>query len=125
MQQSINKDAAILLKKLVEYCCTNLKIKKPTILLVNGLKYTQKYKSFASYEPDSNTIRVVIKKRNLADICRSLAHELKHAQQNAKGELQATSGMDGDKWENEANSFAGIIMRKFGRENPKIYTLTL
>jgi ribosomal protein S27AE len=57
----------------------------------------------------------------MADILRTLAHELVHHMQNGKGELDSDSGEDGSPSENEANSTAGIIMRKFGRDNPEIF----
>jgi predicted nucleic-acid-binding Zn-ribbon protein len=41
--------------------------------------------------------------------------------QNRRGELDQDSGEDGSPIENEANATAGIIMRKFGRENPQIF----
>ena len=125
MTSNIDKEYAILLNKLVMYCCTNLKIKKPTITLINNDNYAQENHSFASYRPDNNTIAVVVKNRNLADVCRSVAHEIKHSQQNSQNQLTAEAGKDGDKFENEANSYSGMVMRKFGRENPKIYTLFL
>jgi hypothetical protein len=57
----------------------------------------------------------------MADILRTLAHELVHHMQNGKGELNSDSGEDGSPTENEANATAGLIMRKFGRENPEIF----
>jgi hypothetical protein len=41
--------------------------------------------------------------------------------QNLDKRLTSTSGEDGSPDENEANSLAGVIMRKFGRDNPQIY----
>jgi hypothetical protein len=38
-----------------------------------------------------------------------------------EGRLTPSSGEDGSSEENEANSFAGVMMRKFGREYPQIY----
>jgi Zn-dependent peptidase ImmA (M78 family) len=55
----------------------------------------------------------------MADILRTLAHELVHHMQNLKGD--ELNGDDGSEIENEANAQAGVIMRKFGRENPEIF----
>ena len=35
--------------------------------------------------------------------------------------LYPDSGEDGSNEENEAHSFSGLMIRKFGREKPKIY----
>jgi len=110
-----------LLNKLVEDCCKELEIQKPVIKLINNDKYTLENKSYAGYFPSTNEIKVVIYGRNLADSCRSLSHELKHAQQQSKGELTQNAGEDGDTFENEANSFSGKKMREFGRKHPEIY----
>lgn len=109
--------------KLMDYCCNDLGIKKPKLNIV-GEEYTKENKSFGGYSPQTNEIFLMIKGRNLTDVLRSCSHELKHCQQNFKGELTSESGKDGDKWENEANSYSGKTMRIFGRENPEIYTIT-
>jgi hypothetical protein len=55
----------------------------------------------------------------MADILRTLAHELVHHMQNLNGD--ELNGDDGSGIENEANAMAGVIMREFGRENPEIF----
>ena len=57
----------------------------------------------------------------LGDILRSLGHELMHFKQKLRGELHEDSGKDGSPHENEANTFSGIMIRKFGRMFPEIY----
>jgi hypothetical protein len=57
----------------------------------------------------------------MADILRTIAHEMVHHMQNQDGRLEPTSGEDGSPEENEAHSLAGVIMRQFGRNNPQIY----
>jgi hypothetical protein len=55
----------------------------------------------------------------MADICRTVSHELVHLSQKQKGQpLDGTTGSD---TENEANSKAGQIMRKFAQINPMIF----
>lgn len=77
--------------------------------------------SFGRYAPYDSEIKVVGINRNLADILRTLGHELIHHSQSLKGELDVNSGKDGSEQENEANSLAGVIMREFGKENPIIF----
>jgi hypothetical protein len=66
---------------------------------------------------------VYVKDRAIVDIMRSIAHELVHHKQNLEGRLvnAVKDGEDGSPIENEANSVAGIIIRKYGKIYPEIY----
>jgi hypothetical protein len=68
-------------------------------------------------------IKVYSKNRAIIDVCRSIAHELVHHKQNLEGRLvdAMKDGSDGSPIENEANSIAGIIIRKWGKQHPEIY----
>ncbi len=57
----------------------------------------------------------------MADILRTLAHELIHRKQDEDGRLDPNSGETGSEIENEANAQAGILLRKFGEQNNNIY----
>ena len=105
----------------VNYVSEYLSINKPKIKLINQPDYTQEYHSFGGYLPSEEKIMVVVHNRNMADILRTVAHEMVHHMQNLDNRLTPTSGEDGSPDENEANSLAAVIMRKFGRENPHIY----
>jgi len=85
-------------------------------------KDKSKTTSFAHFDPNNNEITVYIKGRNLMDSWRSLAHEWKHLHQNINKELTDNSGEDGSPHENEANAFAGLVMRKWGKLHPEYYT---
>lgn len=121
LSEAFTKDKAPLIQKLVTFACEQLQIEQPPIKLINSPLYTQEHSSFGGYYPSEQKIVCVVHNRNMADILRTLAHELVHHMQNGKGELDSESGEDGSPSENEANSTAGIIMRKFGRENPEIF----
>ena len=105
----------------VDYVSDYLSITKPKIKLFNSPDYTQQYHSFGGYLPSEEKIMVVVHNRNMADILRTVAHEMVHHMQNLDDRLTPKSGEDGSPDENEANSLAAVIMRKFGRENPHIY----
>lgn len=119
--EAFTKDKAPIIKKLVDFACEQLEIDQPQIKLINSPTYSQENSSFGGYMPSEEKILVVVHNRNMADILRTLAHELVHHMQNRRGELDQYSGEDGSPIENEANATAGIIMRKFGRENPQIF----
>ena len=105
----------------VNYVSEYLSINKPKIKLINSPDYTQTYHSFGGYLPSEEKLMVVVHNRNMADILRTVAHEMVHHMQNLDDRLTPNSGEDGSPDENEANSLAAVIMRKFGRENPHIY----
>ena len=81
--------------------------------------------TLASYNIKDNEVKVLGKNRSLADVIRSIAHELVHHKQNQNGELSgnAEEGADGSPIENEANAKAGELVRKFGNLKPEIYDL--
>ena len=105
----------------VNYVSEYLSVTKPKIKLINQEGYTQEHRSFGGYMPSEQKILVVVHNRNMADILRTVAHEMVHHMQNLDNRLEPNSGEDGSPEENEANSLAGVIMRQFGRENEHIY----
>jgi hypothetical protein len=78
-------------------------------------------KSYGRYIPETNEIFVVAANRALADILRTIAHELIHQKQKEEGRLKPNSGETGSDEENEANALAGVLMREFGKINPTIF----
>lgn len=78
-------------------------------------------KSFGKYTPETNELRVVGVNRNLADVLRTLAHELVHDKQRKAGVLDRDSNETGSEHENEANALAGVLLREFGQQNPIIF----
>ena len=119
LHESFTPQKAPLMKKFVEYACNELEVDEPKINIINSPTYSQEYKSFGGYIPSEEKILVVVHNRNMADILRTLAHELVHHHQKLNGD--ELDGEDGSNTENEANAMAGVIMRKFGRENPEIF----
>lgn len=99
----------------------NLNGDYPEVILVDDVEEAKKMKSYGRYIPDKNELLVVTANRALADSLRTIAHELVHHKQGIEGKLNTNSGETGSPEENEANAVAGIIMRKFGKENPIIY----
>ena len=77
--------------------------------------------SFGTFDPNTGKIWLYVKNRNMADILRTLAHELVHRKQDEDGRIDYNSGDTGSEIENEANAQAGILLRDFGKQNEKIY----
>jgi hypothetical protein len=77
--------------------------------------------SFGAFHNNDQSIKLSIINRHPLDIMRTLAHELCHYKQYTQGKLNQRSGETGSSEENEANSVAGIIMRKWGKSNPNMF----
>jgi hypothetical protein len=93
----------------------------PTIRFLNDREWATERRSFGEYNPNENHLDVYIGNRNLADILRTLCHELVHHRQNELGKLYNSAGKTGSNIENEANALAGIMMRDYGKTNDLIY----
>ena len=93
----------------------------PKIRLSHDPEEAASMKSFGKYTPETNELRVVAINRNLADILRTLAHELVHHKQRKDNKLKPDSNDTGSEVENEANALAGVLMREFGQQNPIIF----
>jgi hypothetical protein len=93
----------------------------PRIRMVQSIQHDGGQASFATYSPHDNVILVVYKDRHIMDILRSLAHEMIHARQNEKHALDAHSGRTGSPQENQANAWAGVLMRDWARQNPDLF----
>ncbi len=94
---------------------------KPDITISYDNSEAQNMKSFGKFTPHDNKIRVVAVNRNLADVLRTLAHEMTHYKQNLNKKITLSSGDTGSDIENEANTFAGIALREFGSKYPIIF----
>ncbi len=111
-----------ILKQGFDIICQDLEFSEiPKLNLINDLNYTSQHKSFAAYSPSTKEVFCVIAGRNTADCMRSIAHELMHHKQNLEYRLYSGAGEDGTDIENEANSYAGKIMRRLGRELDNIF----
>jgi len=112
------------LKHFLKYCKTELNIQSlPYIKLVNDKNWVAQNRSYGEYNPNNNQIKVFVLGRNLADVCRSLAHELVHHRQMELNMIHDGSGETGTEIENEANALAGILMRDYGKLNLSVYDL--
>lgn len=113
----------IIIDEFIQYANNHLGLNEntPDITLSQDSNEAAEMFSFGKFTPHDGKIVVVAANRNLADILRTLAHEMVHFKQSIEDRLDIDSGGDGSDIENEANAEAAVIMRQFGRNNPKIY----
>lgn len=114
------EDKIFIIGDFVNYAIQELAIQQiPKIYLVTDNTFARENRSFGSYQPQSGEIRVYVANRNMADILRTVAHELVHHRQNELG--MEMDGSTGTPVENEANSIAGVLLRNYGQDNELIY----
>ena len=93
----------------------------PKIIFTTDNTWAKQMRSFGQYDPTKKSIITYVENRNMADVLRTLCHELVHHKQNEEGRIEANSGETGSYIENEANATAGIILREYGKLNSMIY----
>lgn len=115
----MNKDDKYIIIKFIKFITNELNLNSPfrVKLTVNR---DDDLKTYAYYNSNSGLIKVYCKNRGMADILRSIAHELIHHLQNQRGELDQPVPDIGGKIEDEANSLAGQLVKKFGYQNPEL-----
>jgi hypothetical protein len=120
---SIKDKHADIVKYFTKFAVKELGLKQlPTkITLSYNTDDAKNQHSFGHFDPSDDKIWVYVKDRNTADFLRTLAHELIHRKQAEDGRLEPGDGATGSDIENEANAQAGVLLRKFGKENEDIY----
>ena len=71
------------------------------------------------YNPDTNAIWVYTGNRNLIDILRTIAHELRHRKQGQENRIDGGT-YPGHPLEQEADAYAGYIVKVYGEKYPHI-----
>ncbi len=104
----------------VKFVANELQLKSlPASIKFVGSDYSKENLTFGTYRPDTDEIVIVKGNRHIADVLRTLAHEMVHHKQRVSGE--ELNGEDGSNTENEANAKAGELMRKFRNVRPELY----
>jgi cytidyltransferase-like protein len=119
----LNESETATIGEFVKYAIKNLEIQKPprNLTLSYDNEAAKEKRSFGYFDPNDNKIWVYCGNRNMADILRTLAHELVHRKQDEDGRINYESGKTGSEIENEANAQAGILLRDFGKQHEEIY----
>jgi hypothetical protein len=111
-----------LIEDFIDFADYHLKIDSlPKITFIDDKSWVLARHSFGEYNGAGKTIVMYIANRNLADILRTLGHELTHHKQNELDLISQGSGATGSSIEDEANIVSGILMREFGKRNELIY----
>jgi cytidyltransferase-like protein len=119
----LNEEQTATIGEFIKYSIKNLGLQNipSNLTLSYDNKQAKERRSFGYFDPSSKKIWVYVKNRNMADILRTLAHELIHRKQEEDGRLDPNSGKTGSPIEDEANAIAGVLLRNFGKINNSIY----
>ena len=122
-ESKLNESETATIGEFVKYAIKNLEIQKPPRNLTFSYDNAaaKEKRSFGYFDPNANKIWVYCGNRNMADILRTLAHELVHRKQDEDGRINYESGKTGSEIENEANAKAGVLLRDFGKQHEEIY----
>ena len=112
---------AMNVQQFVSYAAQRLNLQQTPV--VSLMPANDNLTSLGKYDVISNQIFVVIEDRLLADILRTVAHEMAHQKQNEMGYITnpAIDGATGSRIENNANIIAGILLRDYGKIDNGIY----
>lgn len=122
----INDEKLKIIKKFLEFTLKELGLEgDTTVALRNGRD--EYITTTAAYHPFTNTNYIKAGGRAAVDICRSIAHELSHNKQMELGLFKPGDYVQniGGYLEDQANSIAGALIKKFTQdaENQKLYEL--
>jgi Zn-dependent peptidase ImmA (M78 family) len=120
-KEFLQDDKKKTVQNFIKFCYKQLGLsgKIPTIRFSHDTKDTKENHRMGYYDPDQNHIWIYVRNRNMADILRTLCHELVHTKQRQEDRIHDTAP-DSD-IEKEADMVAGQILKKYGVINRDIY----
>jgi hypothetical protein len=115
----LTKDNISKIHKFAKHCMKELQIKGPV-----HIKLSEKQTGLPTagyFDPSTMTVFVAVHNRAMADVMRTLSHELTHVKQKEKGIAFPTDDEGLQPYEDEANTMSGRFVRFYGRKNKYIY----
>lgn len=111
-----------IVRKFIDMCVKELGLKtKPNIEFSHDTDQAQSGHHTGRHTPHDGKIWVYARNRNLVDILRTVAHELRHLSQGEKGLIKPDSSYPGSPIEVDADAWAGMIIKIFGKDNREIF----
>jgi hypothetical protein len=100
------------LAKFLKFCRTELEITNDIKVFLVGRK-NKLNMTTGGYNPTDKCIYVIFEGRQIADILRTIAHELVHQKQDLQGKLVGEIPDIGGVIEDTANAIAGRLIKQF------------
>ena len=115
----LTKENVATIKKFAKHCIKELGLKgKVKITLA---KRQTGMPTAGYFDPNTCEVFVAVHNRAIADIMRTLAHELTHCRQQQQGTDFPNDDEGLQPLEDEANTMSGRLVRFYGRKNREIY----
>ena len=115
------QDPKFLINEFLKFIVAELRLKALPRIKFATDGFASHYLTFGHYRPDLDTVTVVLGGRHIADVLRTLAHELVHHKQREEGRV--LDGSDESDIEAEANAKAGVLMRRFRMVHPEMFEI--
>lgn len=103
----------------IVFCADNLPIEGDYSVHVVSNRKPHGITTTALYEVGNNCCRVYAKNRALADVLRSVAHEMTHMMQDQIGIINGPIRDAGGFHEDQANAKAGELIKLFAKSRPE------
>ena len=109
----------MLMSEFCVFCMQNLPVKGDVKIMVVDDREKHGISTTGVYHLGRGMLKVYGRNRALADVLRSIAHELTHMMQDETGLIQGPVQDAGGFHENQANARAGEIIKLFAKSTPE------
>ena len=116
LEESVDQRTRDNYNQFARFCVDTLGIQKFPKITMTGKELDRTFGYFDTYD---ESITVSYDRRHQMDTMRTLAHELVHCKQ--REEKEELDGSDGSPDENEANTMAGVLLRRWADKNPQLF----
>ena len=98
----------------IKFCSEFLKINNKSFsIYIVSKRNGDPIVTTAAYDPNNKKCYIYGKNRAAVDVCRSIAHEMTHMEQDFRGDIKGLIQDVGGFHEDEANAKAGEIIKRF------------
>lgn len=120
-----DRNIKIIIYKFLFFISKKLNIKTKFQICLTKDRTTNNISTLALFNIPESKVFVYVKNRNVADVLRSIAHELVHKEQLDCGKFKYGDYIQdiGGDIEDEANAVAGSILKEFSYSNIDIYEM--
>jgi len=115
----LTKQNVLIIKQFAMHCIKELGLKGTIHIKLS--KHQTGMPTAGYFDPGTCRVFVAVHNRAIADVMRTLAHELTHCHQQQQGTEFPNDDEGLQPLENEANISSGILVRFYGRKHPEIY----
>lgn len=119
----IEPEKTLLIGDFIVFCCDSLPVRGDCSIYIVSKREPYSISTTAAYLVGEGEIRIYGKNRALADVMRSIAHEMTHMMQDQQNMLHGNIRDAGGFHEDQANAKAGELIKLYAKQpgRKKIY----